>query len=70
MWKWILRRGIRHIKFALSKVPDEKLKQLAESINKKLDIPRLNEEQEMKVIYRTLVSCIELIEELLDLIKL
>lgn len=64
----LFRTAIDQIKARLAKLSDAELKEISAKINRKIDIPGINEETEGKVIYRTLCSVSDVLEELVKLI--
>lgn len=54
----------------LSKFTEEELKAIANKVNLKVDIPKMSEETEGKIIFSLLSNSVELAKSLLNIVRL
>ena len=60
---------LKRLRKYLSTLKDYELKDYAHKINKKVDVPVMDEEAEYKAIYQVLCGAVDIVTILIDLIK-
>lgn len=68
--KLIVKTLLRRVEKELAIISEKQLKTLAKKINAKVDVPKLSEDAEYSIIYNTLVSALDIVKELITLIKI
>lgn len=63
-----LKFGLPILKSLLKKLDDQRLKDIATTINKRVDIPKIPEDAEQEIIYNSLKTSVETVQILIDLI--
>lgn len=58
--------ALKQLAKTLAKMPDRDIRKYAELVNKKVDIPKLNEQQEANILFYLLKGMIESTEMLID----
>lgn len=67
--KFFAKLALKRLKDFLNSVDRQQLLDIAVKINKKVDVPKLSEATEYKVISTTLINAVDVAKELLDLVK-
>lgn len=72
MFKYFARIVLDKLEIALDKIADNDamLKSIAARINARINIPKLDEQQEGELIYTNLKNAINSVRVLLDLVKI